>query len=278
MNYIIYSPGFRENSGGIVVLHTLGKKLQDRGCNVFMLSTNSIDELRTIDINDAYQMREDSWIIYPEIVEGNPLQFTNVIRWVLNTPGYIGGNSNTWKDTDLVFLLWDYFKVDTGIEISGYLRAWDFRLDYFYDYNKPRHIDTWIARKAANRLGSPKDVTFDKHPQNAICIDGEITNNFTQLRDTLNQSNLFVSYDEITYHSIIAVLCGAISVVIPPTGATREEWVRQAPIFKYGVAYGLDDIEWAKSTSHLVRDYLLEFETESNDLIGKFLEITNLTK
>lgn len=42
-------------------------------------------------------------VVYPEVVSGNPLQADRVVRWVLNTPGLLGGET-TYADSELVFV------------------------------------------------------------------------------------------------------------------------------------------------------------------------------
>lgn len=44
-----------------------------------------------------------SVVIYPEVVAGNPLRADKVVRWVLNTPGLLGGDP-TYADSELVFV------------------------------------------------------------------------------------------------------------------------------------------------------------------------------
>ena len=123
--YVIYSPPLRENSGGILVLHTLGKKIQEKGYKVFMFSDSTYDDLNTINANEFGKIKNNCIVIYPEIVIGNPLNAPNVIRWVLNRVGNIGGDTSTWGKNDSVYLLWDWFNMDKSININGYLRVWD---------------------------------------------------------------------------------------------------------------------------------------------------------
>jgi hypothetical protein len=274
MKYIIVVDSYRPNSGGIAVLHKLGQKLKERGCEVYMFSPKTLSGLQTIDRGGIERIKETSWIIYPEIIMGNPLNVKNVIRWVLNTPGYIGGDSNTWSNNDLVYSIGDYFKIDESINIEGYLKVWDFKLDYWRDENMERSIDTHLIRKAKGKAGSKKNAIFDMHSNDSICLDGDIANDFSKLKEKLNQTKTFISYDSATYYSTIAALCGAISVVIPDGENSKEEYKIKFPLCKYGVAWGLEDIEWAKSTQHKVREYLIEMEKESDDLIDQFIKNT----
>jgi hypothetical protein len=78
-----------------------------------------------------------------------------------------------------------------------------------------------------------------------------------------NMYEYFYSYDPCTFYSIIAAMCGCISVVVKVDGLNKEEWLNTlAPIEYlketgeplYGVAYGEEEIEFAKSTLHLVEE------------------------
>ena len=274
MKYVIWAPGYRCDSGGIVVLHRLGEKLQEKGCDVYLHSSNSLPGVPLINHSEFESIKETSWVIYPEIVMGNPLNAKNVIRGVLNTPGYIGGNSATWRESDLVYLITDEFEVDTSILVAGYLRIWDFKLDFWRDEGVDRDINTHLIRKAKGKLGSNNSMKLDKHNEDSLCLDGEIANNFEKLKAYLNRSELFISYDTATYYSTIAALCGAISIIIPDGKHSKDEYRDKSPLRKFGVAWGLDDIQWAIDTKDKVRPHLKEMENEADTLINKFIEDT----
>ena len=277
MKYVIVVEPYRENSGGIAVLHNLGKKLKEKGCEVYIISPHgpgrTLPGLNLIDKNYFDTINEDSWVIYPEIRMGNPLNAKNVIRWVLNTPGFIGGSTNTWSDTDLVYTIADYWHIDPKIKVEGYLKVWDFKLDFWEDLGLDRDLNLHLIRKASGRPGS-KQITFDKHEDSSIQIDGKIADNFTILKEFLNKTNKFISYDTGTFYSCIAALCGATSIVIPDGVHTKEEYKNKFPLCKFGVAWGLDDIQWAIDTKDKVRPHLKEMEKEADDLIDAFIERT----
>lgn len=74
------------------MLYTLRSKLEQNGfeAKIFVLS----DEVPKENIYCQHltnQNRENDIVVYPEIVFGNPLGFRNVVRWVLNVPGKLGG-------------------------------------------------------------------------------------------------------------------------------------------------------------------------------------------
>jgi len=83
MRYFIYAPIWHHKSSGLKVLYNLQKLLIQRGydCIYYSFGGACLGEIS-----------DDDWVIYPEIVKGNPLNAKNVIRYVLYTPGVNGGD------------------------------------------------------------------------------------------------------------------------------------------------------------------------------------------
>ena len=65
------------------------------------------------------------------------------------------------------------------------------------------------------------------------------------------------NYRATPLYSIYASLCGCISIVVPEEGVTKEEWHPKIED-RYGLAYGFDDIEYAKDTKHKMIRYVNE--------------------
>ena len=274
MKYIIYAGGdhktaqYCDKVGGSVVLYELGKRLQKKGQDVYMLCKKSIGDLPAIDENDAELLKNESWIIYPESIWGNPMNMKNVIRWLLYNPN-VFGNTSTWNESDLKYKFCEYFTSDEFMCEPGYLRTNEYKLDIFKNKNLAnRNIDCHLLRKFVG-------VYTIYHKIDSKSLDGNVYS-MQELADIFNNTNIFICYDNATYYSIMAALCGATSVIIPDKNInmTREEFMHKFPLFKYGVAYGMDDIEWANSTKHLVKDYLLELDRESDKWLDMFIENT----
>ena len=92
------------------------------------------------------------------------------------------------------------------------------------------------------------------------------------LVEIFNKHEIFFTYNTQTFISVLAALCGCISVVIPhPTGggkfsekeSTKENMLK-LPTFKAGIAYGFDDIQHSIDTLPYVKNNLLEC-LENND-------------
>jgi len=96
MKFLIFSPPYRNSSAGIRVLHRLAQELIKLGYRSFVFT----------DWRETARLRPyvgDCVVVYPEVIRGNPLGAKNVVRYVLNTPGYLGCDS-TYADSELVFV------------------------------------------------------------------------------------------------------------------------------------------------------------------------------
>jgi hypothetical protein len=86
----------------------------------------------------------------------------------------------------------------------------------------------------------------------------------TEVAEYFNTYKMFISYDPCTFLTIMAALCGCISVVYPQDNLTKKEWLKTtaaADYFEskdstdlYGVAYGMEDLQFAIDTIHLVKE------------------------
>ena len=86
--------------------------------------------------------------------------------------------------------------------------------------------------------------------------------------------DFFLSFDPFTFMSIIASLCGCISVIKKIHGLNFEEWRDGDPFNKYGIAYGQEGIEHALKTHHLLLPHITEMYSQNNNNILNF--ITNI--
>ncbi|MHA3980229.1 hypothetical protein ACW9UR_21370 [Halovulum sp. GXIMD14794] len=122
----------------------------------------------------------------------------------------------------------------------------------------------YIVRKGGDKPRLPETSGGKK-------IDGL---NHREVARIFNESEVFYSYDEATFYSVYAALCGCVSVVVPGQYSSREEWIKALPLAKFGVAYGIDDIAHAKSTMHLVEGLLREEEEKGVESVRQFAEMT----
>jgi hypothetical protein len=113
---------------------------------------------------------------------------------------------------------------------------------------------------------------------------------YEYLRKELNQYEYFLTYDQKSFYTLAAGLCGCKSIILNP-GPSYEfaenawsksdeykkiisptEYRLNNPEQMYGVAYGWDDIQWANNTIPMVRNHLEELEKINQGTIDGFVE------
>lgn len=282
MNFIIFTPSYCEDSGGIIVLHKLCHLLNEIGCHAYLCPDrvninpgikNKIDNYFRIKKYRTLQeyntpivtpeiFHEDFVAVYSETVEGNPLGSKNVVRWLLHKPGFHTGVVDYGPD-ELMFVF-DENCIEPGYDIDpqNTLSLLSIHGAYNNDGSHPRSGSCYMMRKGAGRA-------LAHNTQNSTKIDGL---DHLETAEIFKKTTHFYSYDEFTLYSQYAALCGCVSIVIPETFNSREEWVAKHPISKYGIAYGLDDTQHAIETQHEVSKYFDNLEAESLQAVRQFVE------
>lgn len=205
-------------------------------------------------------------VVYPEVIDGNPLRAESVVRWFLHRPGFHTGRAIYHPGeyhVDFKNFLTAKGRRDRNVrERSLFVVHFPFEL-----YNEvgslnlsDRYEVAYCVRKG--RMDGSVDV------QSAICIDGL---SHADASAILKRAKYFYSFDPYTAYSSFAALCGAISVVVPPTGWNKDDWYPDETD-RYGIAFGLTDLEWAVSTRHLVLPTLKERELEAKQEVKEFVD------
>lgn len=265
INFVTLAFEINNASGGILALHKLAHLLGNFEENSYItVPTYADSSAKYLPYEEVLKLDfNKTMFIYPEVIVGNPYNAPNVTRWVLNTPGVMGGDG-VFNDSDLIYKYWNYFKAPDESKVLGELRCFDLKLNQFTNKNFPRTGECFLIKK-----GSRMKEIINQHSPDALSLDNYVNDEY--LSYVFNLKEKFISYDVMTYHSIQAALCGCISVVIPDPGVSKKEWMDKCPLNKYGVAYGLEDVNWAKSTLSLVRNHLLNLEQESFTLIKNYI-------
>jgi len=267
--YIIDICTFIYNSGGIVALHKLCHDLNELGEEAYVTSKITHKDLNAPFVGAKKFSREEAVVIYPEITIGNPMKAKNVVRWILNTPGEcagVGANGfySNKLDTDLIFKYSEYFHIKNESESRGLLTTTFIDTDYFFTSSEPRKGSAFFVKK-----GGMKNKI---HPDDAIDLS-KLENNWKVMGDVLRKVEYFYCYDNACFWVVIAALCGCIPIVIPDSEMSAEEWYSKFPHKRCGVAYGMDNIEHAKSTLHLVSDNFKEFSNKQLDTVRNLVKI-----
>lgn len=255
---------FKLNDGGIVVQYYLGNILDHYGIKTRIYSCKK--NIHNLIFNNHYSgdfNLDKTIVIYCEGIIGNPLNAKCVVRWLLSELGknvplnrYL-----TWGKNELVY----YFNREKKFETER------MKLNVIYKDLPLLYVDSKLLFGSQNKLllSERENYCFTMrkanihhkeikiiHPSNSL----EITYN-TSFLDAVNifsKYKYFVSYDPLTFYQIISVLCGCVCIVYPVDGLTKFDWLKQTALWTYmeahnindlyGVAYGIEELNYAEST------------------------------
>jgi hypothetical protein len=277
--YVVIAPHFMHRVGGILVLYYLCHLLRTLGESAF-IGHNIKDTRRKgikvwkrrlqgipFDVESHDEKITDEIVIYPETMMGNAKNAKNVVRYLLHKPGFHTNGRIEYGDNELV-IGWGQEVSGSGYEITdeNNIKIIYNMDDVYYQTNFGERTKTcYMIRKA--KKTPTKEINF--HPADSICLDKK---SHTEVARILNECDRFICYDPYTYYSTFATKCGCTSIVIPDEGVSKEDW---KPNVKdtYGIAYGLDDIEYAIETKDKFLEYQKEIEQNNIDAVKKFVKL-----
>lgn len=211
---------------------------------------------------------EQTVVIYAENEPGNPLQAKHIARWIMMNPILNNGNPNYGPD-EHIFLYHEFFNVHEKYQaqIKGVLTSIDmnYHLRTFTNHHLPdRQGGGYLIKKGR---GKP----LNAHGSEFTYLD-DILLTLTDIEKAklFNQLKTFISYDAVTFVAIQAALCGCEVVMIPDDSGdfTKDKLISTNRY--YGVAYGVEDLPWARETQHLLFDSLQELNQKNLQTIKNF--------
>lgn len=285
-------------TGGVVAMHMLAYKLAERGHNVFTFCEpeyphenitvipshgNRKNELETEwSWGTFYYPVEKTISIYPQIIRGNPYNTKHVTRWILyHTQLPIEENYGQ----DDVYFNYGNFKTYRNVE-DRKLTVFNYNFDKLYvTNNETRKGFCHLFHKNTPSGAEQFIEQFKSFDLSAWKTSGA----FDYLREQFNKYEYFLTYDQKSFFTLGATLCGCKAIILNP-GPTHEiaenafisseehskmltptEYRLNNPIQMFGVAYGLDDISWANETVHLSKNHLKELEIIDDKTVDEFI-------
>ncbi len=280
-NIIIY-PHFplNLNDGGTTVQYYLASILNNLGinvkiCNVYDNNSSNILYNNFITTTEIANMdMENIIVIYCEGIIGNPLNAKYVVRWMLSKLGQNVPYERylSWGNNELIYFFnseIDIIDQDLNIKYLSLLYV----NPRMQNLNQERNGDCYTIRKTV--VNHKEKI----HSDNAF----EIHRSHTQddYINIFNRYEYFISYDPVTFLSIIAALCGCISIVCPIDGISKKDYFQMTAVYEYmkdknldslyGIAYGnsSEEINFARNTKHLLNDQMRDI---TNWMIEKYVK------
>jgi hypothetical protein len=287
---VVACPNFRADSGGVVVLHMLVDQLRANGFEAYAASVNrNYSEvkspiLRILKRLNYYRRRgrgfrthpsldvpiapdeliKNAIVVYSETHSGNPLQSSRVVRWLLHKPGFFGIDMKM-DPTDEVF----YFHPAYADGLEGLSQDRILTMSYF---NERFYTNLRLRRSGTCRMirkGQNYENYTNYKPDDSILLDGK---SHEEIAHIFNTTEIFYCHDPYTAYLYFAVRCGCVPVVIPQPDLNSTDW-RAGIDLKYGVAYGIEEFDWARETSNQLLEDMKKMRSMHQASLLRFVEI-----
>ena len=265
INFVVISPQpvYIDYIGGVTVAHTLANELNKHGQNVYLYadSTHSNYNIQCIPWGTKVDFDNDNTIVILIAGDGDhtflhniPDFFKNakhIVRWQVNH------QLETYPSDNKFYKFHKYWDNTPNQQIDGYLSVIEVDRELFRNKNKNRSGTCYLMK---GHLDTEQDRAI--HTERDLCIDNYLystPNRLQYLSDVFNEHEVFISYTHLTFASVLAALCGCVSVIIPKSDFDKEKFMNEIWCDKYGIAIGLDDIPRAKETLPLVPQMLDDY-------------------
>jgi hypothetical protein len=249
---IIYTPVLDPKSGGILILHYLAKIINDMNspkyyAKIFNQNNIKYNNYLCNDFASMDEINDNTIIIYPEIVSGNPLNCKNVVRWILLDLGFEMPIDHyiKWGMNDLIYY-WESKEIK-----NKYFKqlCCPYFNDIFINKNLKKTKTCYLIKKG--KL-IHKNIQY-MHQDDSICIDNLSLENISNI---FNESTYFYCYDPNTAYILYAAVCGCITIIYPIEEISKEKYFKnrifnyQDKIYNNGIAYGNieEEIIFAKNS------------------------------
>ncbi len=281
MKFVIWTPGFDINNGGVIALHLLCHRLALAGHDArlwpwqrpeprpktvrrFLSSVRrySLRGDRDFDTGPfpnvlaGYRDLKDAVVVYPEIATGNPLGSRRVVRWLLHRPGFHTGEVEYGKDDLFFYFMKQFDDPSLNSEPNNELLVTWTNPVYRDAQRAEREGSCFLVRKGVGRPFV--------HDEASIPIDGL---SHEETNCVFNRTERLYCYDPYTRYAMYAAVAGCLPIVVPEPGVSKEQWMPSSRD-RYGIAYGDGDVDWAIAT----RPDLLRRLREDEDVEGRLLQ------
>lgn len=286
--FIVFSPSYNSDVGGVVCLHKLVHVLNELGCDAylypyfenreinrknflkpilgtlksffrfnFLYKLNPTFNAKLYNLSESEAMSDEWIVIYPETVFGNPLNAKNVVRWLLHFPGF--HSSKVYYGVKEFYIRFNSvikeFNFHGSFLSNNFLPLIHYPLELYNQSEKKseRKGVAYCIRKGYGKIVNQN--------VNDILIDGK---SHAEISQIFRNVEVFISYDPYTAYSRLAAISGCDSIVIPDFGVSKEDWYPD-PSDRYGIAYGKENIKEARDTrfnliEKIHREHQLGFE------------------
>lgn len=258
-------------SGGVLALHKLAYKIASRGHKVTIFTEpeypheNIVVQSNSDENNLNFNFDSDVTVIVPSHNWKNNGRLQNVARWAL----YHIDKDDMYniEDTDEIF---NYGSFNVGNKnVVKTLTVFDYHEDLFVNQNKSRDKKyCYITNK--NHPNNWREI-FENYYGADNLTDWK-TKGYSYLADRLNEYEYLLTYDDKSFYSLAATMCGTKVILLGKEGDSNLKYKLNTPYNLFGVSCGFDDIEWSEKTIGLVPLLVKELKKSDDKTVNDFIK------
>lgn len=264
MKFVVYTPGAIETSGGHNVLFRLAKLLSERGhdSKIFVNEMNGRPIIYT-NLARREDVTEDTIVIYPEGIIGNPLGAKRIVRWIL----YGSTLYSHYQSNEIIYYFLPFAKDNPATKRLTVVH----HPEGLVNKGLPR---TNIACYVISKGFLYQDVRAifsspDHKHANHIDLLGK---SHLDIVEIFNTTKYFYCYDPASFLTHMALMCGCIVIQHPLLGCTVDEWKYMVDMKSLnGIAYGYENITHAENTISLAYLDPIIFKKDHEKSIDTFI-------
>lgn len=285
LKIVIYTPPIDVNCGGIMVLYNLAKTINDLkkdNLQSYIYTYDHVTHPNSFCNNfyNPFLIDDNTIVIYPETIIGNPLGAKHVIRWILLDLGFeVSKNQYKMWDPDDIVYHWEPTQLKNSKQL---VNIWVNPSIQKYNHTDTRPSNCYAFKKLHNVKFHEKITTYhnDKKDTNIDKLSIEET------VKVFNNSSIFYCYDPNTFYAIMATLCGCVTVVHPLKDTSRDAYFQSRITchpsgfcYDAGLAYGnsKQEIDKAKQSVNDANNQFSRlrslWDSTVADFIGDVLQI-----
>jgi hypothetical protein len=283
--YYIVAPFYTPSSAGIRLLYLLCHHLNLKGFQAYIMrdfyheNHEGVFDLLAPEVTDDianyhFKQNRTPIIVYPEVIPGNPVNGPVVCRYVLNYPGFLGGDK-TYAQDELIFAFSETLAKSVPDRNPTILYMPICDTNIFYPPNDPAPKRTKKCFYASKYLNVHKGKLFEI-TKDCFEITRQLPDSLTQLElaDLLRESEILYCYEDSTI-ATEATLCGCPVVFIPNEFMQNEPLAtKEVGLHGYSFGFNEKDILRAKESVHLAYKHYLETVNNFFPNLDRFISIT----
>jgi hypothetical protein len=275
INFIVFSPTptYIDYIGGVMVNHSLAHYISSLGENCYIYADSTKEGYKTnlIPYGSEVEYDPQNTILicsagagehtFEHYISKNLKGIPNQVKWLIND------QVKYYPEGEKFYTYCDYFPTLENQKINGSFLSLDIEYDIFYNQNQTRNGGCYYTKGHPIKTQHHKDT--DLSLDNIYNMPSHERNLY--LSEVFNSKEYFICYSHRSFIAAIAALCGCTVIVIPYDDTSKEYWKENFPTFKYGIAYGENDTQWALDTKHLVKENLQNIQSQGIEDIKSFI-------